>query len=691
MPAERDRIRSHRRGATRPAVTTRADRPRSLILTSLLATVLLGLCGGTLYGNLRATRAADAHRTSLAVDSLFAQARNAVTLEESHLRRYRAEPADPVRVAFVRAAGAVNAALEQAGRRGDPKALRAARRLLTEQRAYREAGDRLIDGSAWTDPAGDGPYRTLQSDVDAVSRTYGGAAADQADRLFQTQRRTVFGTVVGFTIGMTLVAMIWRLVLGYQRRLLANVAASQRLALHDFLTGLPNRALFGRRLQDVVDAARADPSRRLALMVLDLNGFKAVNDTLGHQAGDQLLEVAGQRLRDAVRDVDMVARLGGDEFAVVLPDVDNVGQVRLIAERINEVLRSDFQVAAGPAAVSASIGVVTGPTDAGADDLIRHADTAMYRAKARGGGVAYYDARTDREVPDRMSLFGELRALLDAGDPWVELGLYYQPQVRLSDGTVSSVEALVRWHHPGRGLLMPDEFLPLAEARGLEIRLTYHLLDAAVEQAAAWYLGGSPRVVAVNVSPRCLVDDDFVARVIAAIDGAGLPPRLLRLEISENGMMNDSQRALAALHEIHDQGVQLSIDDYGTGFSSLEQLKRIPADELKIDRSFVRDIVTDAGDQVLVRSTVAVAHAVGLLAVAEGVEDLAALTVLADLGCDFAQGYATSPAVAAADVPAACRQAEQRARRSAAASVAAAPVSAPPLTVAADGRQVVRP
>jgi predicted signal transduction protein with EAL and GGDEF domain len=323
-----------------------------------------------------------------------------------------------------------------------------------------------------------------------------------------------------------------------------------------------------------------------------------------------LLEAAGQRLRDAVRADAIVARLGGDEFAVLLPHVEDGPQVKLVADRINDVLRSDFRLTAGPAAVSGSIGVATGFASGDTDELVRNADTAMYRAKAGGGGVAYYDPNTDLHTPDRMGLFSELRALLDSGDPWVQLALHYQPQMRISDGSVSAVEALVRWHH-STGLLMPEEFLPLAEARGLEIPLTYHLLGAAADQAVRWYRGGSPKVVSVNVSPRCLLDEGFVPRVREIVDG----------------------------------------------------LPRLPADELKIDRAFVRDITSDTGDEVLVRSTIALAHDLGMSTVAEGVEDLAALALLGELGCDYAQGYAISPAVPAAELPEACRRAEARVRQ----------------------------
>ena len=631
--------------------------------------MLLGLCGYTLFGNLQTSAAVHAHRQSLALDSVFSEARNSIALEEVDIRHYQVAPSEQVRVQFVQTAGQVTSALTKATHSRHALARADAGRLLLEQRAYRESADRLIDQlSAQPNPAridqlDDAPYRTLQADIDTVSRAYHATSQGEARTLSRVQRRLLAGTVVGFSIGLALVAVIWRVVLGYQRKLVAKVAESRQMALHDSLTELPNRVEFTRRLTAAAQAARTRPGYELALMILDLNGFKAVNDTLGHQAGDQLLVAVGQRLREAVRDGDLVARLGGDEFAVLLPEVEDVEQVRMIAERINDVLRRDFGLTAGPAAVSGSIGVVIGGGRTKIDEMVRHADTAMYRAKSQGGGVAYYDPRTDLESPDRMGLFAEMRALLASGDPWGELGLYYQPQVRISDGTVTSLEALVRWHHSSRGLLMPEQFLPLAETRGLEIPLTYHLLDAAVEQAVRWYRGGSPKVVSVNVSPRCILDDDFVAKVHGAIDKSGLPPRMLRLEVTEGSVMTEPERAVDALRQVHARGVLISVDDYGTGFSSLAQLKRLPADELKIDQSFVREITTNTGDEVLVRSTITLAHDLGMSTVAEGVEDMATLQMLGELGCDFAQGFAVSPPVPAIDVPAACRRAEREARR----------------------------
>jgi EAL domain-containing protein (putative c-di-GMP-specific phosphodiesterase class I) len=296
------------------------------------------------------------------------------------------------------------------------------------------------------------------------------------------------------------------------------------------------------------------------------------------------------------------------------------------------------------------------------EELVRHADAAMYRAKSDGGGVAVYDPQVDAETPDRMVLFGELRALLDAGDPDRQLVPFFQPQVRIADATVTAVEALARWRHPTRGLLMPGTFLPIAEARGLEIPLTYHMIDVAVAEAATWQEAGAPLVVSVNVSPRCLLDPQFVPRVRAALAASGLAPGLLQVELTETSVMTEPERSRKTLRDLRDHGVKVSIDDFGTGFSSLAQLKQLPADELKIDRTFVRELVDDPEDMVLVRSAIDLAHNLGLSVVAEGVEGLDALVLLAELGCDLAQGFALSPPVPVEELPQACARAHQQAR-----------------------------
>ncbi|GID91809.1 putative bifunctional diguanylate cyclase/phosphodiesterase [Amorphoplanes digitatis] len=635
--------------------------------TAALAGVLLALAAYVIQGTVHTTRATEQQSHALVVDSLFAEARIAIAMQEVNLRHYQVEPSVAVKQRFDQVVRTANDTLTQIAAGDDGQARRDAVRLHQEQLAYQELAERLILLIADSDPDHiqldrlevTPAFYTLQDDVDMVARAYHDAAQLQVAALRRTQGQLLIGTCLGFGLGLILVGMILRLVLGHQRRLVDQAAVSRHQALHDPLTGLPNRTLFTQRMQEALDDAEAAGDRQVALMVVDLNGFKAVNDTMGHHAGDRVLVESGRRLAAGVGGDGVVARLGGDEFAVLLPRVTGAAAATELAEVLVAALRRDFVLDEGPAAISGSLGIALGPMHGTGDELFRHADAAMYRAKGNGGGVAVYDSAADAETPDRMQLFADLRALLETGDPGGQLRLYYQPQVRLSDGAVTSVEALVRWQHPARGLLMPGTFLPIAESSGLEVRLTYHLLGVAVRQAAGWLCDGRRHSVSVNVSPGCLIDPGFVARVLSTVDEAGLPPKLLRLELTETSIMADPDRAVRALHEVREHGVSVSVDDFGTGFSSLAQLRRVPADELKIDRTFVRDLTTGTPDAVMVRSAIDLGHNLGLSVVAEGVEDVQALLRLREMSCDFAQGYALSHAVPADVLPQACEQAQR--------------------------------
>ncbi|MEU7901407.1 EAL domain-containing protein [Actinoplanes sp. NPDC049118] len=635
--------------------------------TAALAGVLLALAAYVIQGTVHTTRATEQQSHALVVDSLFAEARIAIAMQEVNLRHYQVEPSVAVKQRFDQVVRTANDTLAQIAAGDDGQARQDALRLHAEQLAYQALAERLILLIADSDPAHiqldrlevTPAFYTLQDDVDMVARAYHDAAQREVAALRRTQVRLLVGTCLGFGLGLFLVGMILRLVLGYQRRLVEQAATSRHLALHDPLTGLPNRTLFTQRMQEALDDAESAGDRHVALMVVDLNGFKAVNDTMGHHAGDLVLIESGRRLAAGVGTDGVVARLGGDEFAVLLPRVTGVAAATELAESLVAALRRDFALDEGPAAISGSLGIALGPMHGAGDELFRHADAAMYRAKGNGGGVAVYDAASDAEMPDRMQLFADLRALLDTADPGGQLRLYYQPQVRLSDGAVTSVEALVRWQHPVRGLLMPGTFLPIAESSGLEVRLTYHLLGVAVRQAAGWLRDGRQYSVSVNVSPGCLIDPGFVARVLSTVDEAGLPPELLRLELTETSIMADPERAVRALHEVREHGISVSVDDFGTGFSSLAQLRRVPADELKIDRTFVRDLTAGTPDAVMVRSAVDLGHNLGLSVVAEGVEEVEALLRLREMNCEFAQGYALSHPVPADRLPQACRQAQE--------------------------------
>ncbi|MFN8168997.1 MAG: EAL domain-containing protein [Candidatus Nanopelagicales bacterium] len=411
--------------------------------------------------------------------------------------------------------------------------------------------------------------------------------------------------------------------------------AKERQSLHDALTDLPNRILLQSRVEEALEEARREGTG-ISLFLLDLDRFKEVNDTLGHPAGDQLLEIVARRLLRAVRPGDTVARLGGDEFAVLLPDIAHPSDAIEVAGRIRSALAEPFRLEGVLMDVDVSIGIALTPQHG--DDvevLMRRADVAMYVAKGERTGIEVYDAARDPNSPTRLGTVAALREALDSN----HLELHYQPKVSLGDGTVVGVEALVRWRHPERGLIPPDEFVPLAERTGLVHRLTEHVLRTALSTAEGWWNHGLHVPVAINVSMRDLQETDLAALVVAELDRHGLPPSALTLEVTESVLVQDPGRAVATLRELAELGVPSSLDDFGTGYSSLLLLEQLPVAEIKIDRSFVRRLDEDGGDPAMVRSIVGFAHGLGLSVVAEGVESSAAWKMLRDMDCDVAQGF----------------------------------------------------
>jgi diguanylate cyclase (GGDEF)-like protein len=406
-------------------------------------------------------------------------------------------------------------------------------------------------------------------------------------------------------------------------------------ALHDSLTGLPNRTLFMQRLHEAIEGA-AFQGTKVAVMVMDLNGFKEINDTLGHRYGDLLLEEIGPRLQEVVRDGDVVARLGGDEFGLILPNLPDESVAVGAAQRLMEALEQPINLEGVAIDVSASLGIAIYPSHSeDVETLLRRADVAMYAAKEAQAGYETYDPSRDRYSASRLTLLGQIRPALENQ----EFVLYYQPKMDLSTGRVNGVEALIRWQHPERGLILPDEFIPLVERTVLVRPLTLYVLNEALRQWHAWAAHGYDLLMAVNLSARSLLDvtlPDHVAQMLRRWD---VPPDRLTLELTESSLMADSVRSMTVLHRLSDVGVSLSVDDFGTGYSSLSHLKRLPIHEIKVDRSFVTNMKNDPNDALIVRATVDLGRNLGLRVVAEGVEDPQTWSELMAMGCDLAQGY----------------------------------------------------
>ncbi|MEV3870607.1 bifunctional diguanylate cyclase/phosphodiesterase [Streptomyces sp. NPDC049906] len=410
--------------------------------------------------------------------------------------------------------------------------------------------------------------------------------------------------------------------------------------LRDPLTKLPNRQWLLERTWAAIDEAdRIDA--RSALMLIDLDRFRSVNDTLGHLAGDRLLLQIADRLRLALPRGAEAARLGGDEFAVLLPAVESVTSATRVARSVVTALGSPLDLDGLTLVLEASAGLAIFPEHADdAEGLLRRADVAMYQAKRDRTGVEVYEPKRDSNTPDRLGLLGDLRRALDTGD----VQLHYQPKVRF-DGQVAGLEALVRWVHPERGRVPPDEFIAIAESSGLMPHLTEYVLETALAQVARWRAQGLTVPVAVNVSPRDVHTPGFAGAVAGRLARHGVPAGALQLEITEHVLLEDPQRAADTLAGLAGHGVKMSLDDFGTGYSSLVHLRRLPVSELKIDRSFVARLAVDTEDAEIVRCTVDLAHSLGLLVVAEGVEDDETWERLRDLGCDAVQGWLVAAAM----------------------------------------------
>jgi diguanylate cyclase (GGDEF)-like protein len=446
---------------------------------------------------------------------------------------------------------------------------------------------------------------------------------------------------------LTLYVSLFPLMRRVTARLRGQVEQIEQLALYDALTGLANRRLFQDRAEQARLAALRDGGG-FSLMLLDLDRFKEINDTLGHQAGDAVLEELAKRLRTVGRASDTVARLGGDEFALVLLGARDGSSALFVADRIRRALDEPIPLDGLSLQLETSIGIAVFP-EHGEDieSLMRHADIALYASKEAHAPVVYA-ARHNQHSPAQLGLIGETRRAIDNA----EMIVHFQPQVDLATGAAPRVEALVRWEHPERGLLQPDDFIPIARQSALIRPITRFVLDAAVRQCREWQDAGIDVAVAVNLAGRDLADSRLEEDVSDALRRWKLEPQLLELEIPESAVMNDPEQVQKMLARLSRRGVRIAVDDFGSGYASFNHLKQLPVDVLKIDKSFVQNLGTNDEDDAIVRSAIDLAHNLNVLVVAEGVENGESLGRLAALGCDLAQGFSLSRPVPAEELTA---------------------------------------
>jgi diguanylate cyclase (GGDEF)-like protein len=604
-------------------------------LVSLIVVVLLGSIA-TGHAAVGAERAAQ-------LNNFYGAVASGVTKEEAAEREYLLRPEPDVRSGFNAAQLEVSAALKHIAATAPAEDRALAGRLLSMHTEYLIGGQKLF--AAVDRGATPAEIKAIDEDqVDPVFddiANYSQAAALQHQDLARgkltalrhTNRTALAWNIASLVVGLCLVAAAALALTRSQRRLRAQSQLNRHQALHDNLTGLPNRALFQDRTAQALAASRRS-GKPVAVMLLDIARFKDVNNTLGHHYGDLLLKQVALRFSSTLRVHDSVARIGGDEFAILLPDTE-LDESVVTALRLIEVLAEPFVVSEISLHLEACIGIAMAGPESSAELAMRHADVAMHEAKTQRVPFATYELTRDDNTVERLALLGDLRQAIGND----ELILHYQPKVVTRTGEVHSVEALVRWEHPTRGFIPPDQFIPIAETTGVIHPLTAEVLRQALLQARAWHERGWSFPVAVNVSAASLHNLGFPAEVRRLLEAIGVPARLLSIELTESALMTDPARARSILEDLSAMGVSLSIDDFGTGYSSMAYLKALPVRELKIDKSFISGMATELSDVVLVQAAVDLGHNLGLHVVAEGVEDRATLHKLREMGCDLIQGF----------------------------------------------------
>ena len=450
--------------------------------------------------------------------------------------------------------------------------------------------------------------------------------------------------IVAFILfgGSVFVVLVTRLSLISIQHIQHIAALERHHALHDDLTNLPNRTLLYERIEQLIISTRRS-QHEFSVLIMDLDQFKEVNDTLGHLCGDRLLQQVAPCIRQAVRESDTVARLGGDEFAVLLPDTGIKGAIHLSQKMLN-ALNSPFVVEGHHLKVGISIGIAVFPEHGlDSETLLQRADVAMYIAKRGNLGFSIYDAEQDQYTLNRLTLIGKLHDAMQTQ----QLELYYQPIVDINTHRVWGVEALTRWPHPELGFISPVDFIPMAEQSGNIRQLTQWVIKTVIHQIQQWKNAGNTMRVSINLSVKDIQDEQFASQISSTLQETNIDTHLLTFEITEGSMMTDSERAHQTITRLYDSGSSIAIDDFGTGFSSLSYLKQLPAKHIKIDKSFIMDMLDDDNDAIIVRSTIDLAHNMGREVIAEGVNNQDILDLLDILRCDYAQGFHICPPVPA--------------------------------------------
>ncbi|RON43564.1 hypothetical protein BK666_21080 [Pseudomonas frederiksbergensis] len=609
-----------------------------------LVAVLLAISVFAVWSAITTGRLAQEAIASSLLSDDYTSAAFAVTEAESLERKYRLEPGPEVRRRYDEVVTELMSALDRVHQSGSLQDRTLVEYIRTSQQPYLESINRMFDAVDRGETAEvlridndevDPRFEIIEQTVSQASANHHRVSIQSLKKLRARESFNANTTPIVFIAGLLLVGLFANVLRRTRIELDSQRKDALHASLHDKLTGLPNRTLLADRFEQAMRLGRRQGSTT-GLLLIDLDRFKEVNDTLGHHYGDCLLDQVGKRLINEAREIDTVARLGGDEFAILLPSAEGLDGALKAAQRLHTAITAAFEIDGVELDVEASFGVVvSGLHGDDPSTLMQRADIAMYAAKKQGKGILAYDPEADRRSPERLAMLGELRRGLERG----ELFLEYQPKVSLSTGEVTGVEALVRWQHPVRGLVRPDEFIPFAELTGIIGSLTQYVLNLALSQVRAWVDVGIRIPVAVNISARNLLDDKLVFQIVDLLEHHQLTPNMLMLEVTESAIMLDSYAARTILRQLHSMGIHIAIDDFGVGYTSLAQLKDLPISELKIDKSFVLAMQSDQANELIVRSVVDLGHNLGMAVIAEGVETAELFNALGGYHCDMVQGF----------------------------------------------------